>query len=183
MGDRIPADHNYRLYSALVEQIPDLKDLDWQLGTITGIPDRNGWIKLGRKSILSVRCTVPFIPLFSVLSCQIIRIGQTLLQLGEMEGGTLQPQSCLQSRIVTVRNQEGFRVEPFEFGIAIGKQLGFLGVKCVPFLGDRCTLKIKDCIVVGYRLRFEGLEPMESLLLQTKGIGGRRRMGCGVFYG
>ena len=183
MGDRLPADHNYRLYSALVEKIPDLKELDWQLGTITGIPDNKGWVKLGKKSVLSIRCTVPQIPLLEVLEGKMLRIGQSFLQLGEMEGGTLQPHPCLQSRIVTVRNQNGFRVEPFEFGIAIGKQLQTIEVKAVPLLGDRRVLQIKDCTVVGYGLRFESLEPVESIALQIQGLGGRRRMGCGVFYG
>ena len=182
MGDRISSDHNYRLYSALIEQIPNLKELDWQLGTITGVPDNKGWIKLGRKSTLSIRCMVNLIPVFGILDNQILRIGQSLIQLGEMQGSTLSCVPNLSTRIATIRIQNDFRVDPFEFGVAIGKQLANKGIKCIPILGDRCTLKIKDCVVVGYGLRFEKLEPLESMILQTQGLGGRRRMGCGVFY-
>jgi hypothetical protein len=31
MGDRIPSEHGYRLYSALIEKQPQLKQVDWQL--------------------------------------------------------------------------------------------------------------------------------------------------------
>ena len=58
MGDRLPADHNYLLYSALVKLRPQLKNVEWQLGTVVGIPDSRGWIRLGGKSHLMVRCNL-----------------------------------------------------------------------------------------------------------------------------
>lgn len=183
MGDRLPSDHNYRLYSALVDRYPILKVKEWQLGTVTGIPDHQGWVKLGRKSILSVRCPVPDLSIFTDLEGQILRVGQSLIQLGEMSGGSLDPCPDLEARIVVIKVQVRDRVDPFEFGVSIGKQLAERGVKVVPFLGERRTLKIRDSIVVGYGLRFERLQPKESLSLQSQGLGGRQRMGCGVFYG
>ena len=50
------------------------------------------------------------------------------------------------------------------------------------FVGQplRRVLRIKDRRVVGYSLRVLGLTAEESIRLQEEGLGGRRRMGCGV---
>lgn len=181
MGDRLPADHNYRLYSAMIQQEPELKNIDWQLLTITGIPDGNGWIKLGRQSRLGIRCPLQELHRFTALDNQIIRIGQNLLELGESCGEAISPSQSLQCRVVTIKTGYTCRVNEFQFGVAVGKQLQSMGIHSMPHLGDRKALKIKNNMVVGYSIRFEDLRPEESMLLQTKGIGGRRRLGCGVF--
>jgi CRISPR-associated protein Cas6 len=45
----------------------------------------------------------------------------------------------------------------------------------------RRVLKVREKRVVGYALRVTGLTAEESIRLQEEGLGGRRRMGCGVF--
>ncbi len=45
----------------------------------------------------------------------------------------------------------------------------------------RRVLRIRDKRVVGYALRVKRLTAEESIQLQQRGLGGRRRMGCGVF--
>ncbi len=45
----------------------------------------------------------------------------------------------------------------------------------------RRTIRIRKAEVVGYALLVEGLSVEDSLRLQQYGLGGRRRMGCGVF--
>lgn len=183
MGDRIPSDHNYRLYSALIEQIPKLKEIDWQLGTLTGIPDRQGWIKLGRKSVLSVRCPIAHTGLFGVLDERILRCGQSFLQLGAMQGSSLQPHPSLSARLVVIKQVEGTEVSPFSFGVAVGRQLEQLGIKVLPEIGCRGSVRVKGYALVGYGVRFSGLSPEDSIALQVSGLGGKRKMGCGVFYG
>lgn len=182
MGDRLPADHGYRLYSALVERCPRLKDIDWQLGTINGIPDRNGWIKLGRKSQMLVRCDIANLDAFD-LDAQILRVGQSFLQFREGVGHGIQPCENLQARIVTIKAKYQCRISEFEFAIAVGKQLHQVGIETMPILGSRSTIKIKDATVVGYGIQFNGLKPEESLILQRYDLGGRRRMGAGIFHG
>jgi CRISPR-associated protein Cas6 len=41
-------------------------------------------------------------------------------------------------------------------------------------------MRIKDKKLVGYALRVTGLTAEESIRLEEEGLGGRRRMGCGV---
>jgi CRISPR-associated protein Cas6 len=180
-GDRLPADHNYRLYSALVTLLPQLKEQDWQLKTINGIPDRKGWIKLGRESRLGIRCDLSLLGQFDALQGHTLRVGQCLLQLGELTGRSLSVAKPLESRLVTIKQGAG---DDFSFFcLSLGKQLGNLGIHHLPTIGQRCTLRVKDCTIVGYQVRFSDLSDAESLTLQRHGLGGKHRMGCGTFWG
>lgn len=179
-GDRLPADHGYRLYSALSCREPKLKEVKFQLNTIAGIPDRQGWVKLGSESALVIRCAVENIHLFN-LDNQIVRVGDSLVQFRQGQGKTLSPKLNLRSRIVTVNSATKDAMTEFDFGVSLGRQLGFLGVKAVPQLGKRQVIEIKHVMVVGFEVYFEGLFSEDSLTLQRYGLGGRRKMGCGVF--
>jgi CRISPR-associated protein Cas6 len=182
-GNRLPLDHCYHLYSALVERQPVLKEIDWQLDTVNGKREPADFIKLGYQSRLLIRCNVEHLSLFD-LDGQILRVGQTWVQLGQGEGSPrllLAPQQSLRANLVTIKSNYLCGISEFEFGIALGKQLANLGINTMPILGNRRTLKIKGKIVVGYGVRFDDLPPEESLILQQHGIGGRRKMGCGVF--
>ena len=180
MGDRIPADHGYRLYSAIVALAPALKDCHWQLLTIPGIPDYAGWIQLGNRSTLGVRCSLDDLGHFDPLNNAVLKIGKSLIQLGALTGCSLQPCEALAARVVTIKTNY-HELNAFEFGVALGKQLAQANIKPMPKLGKRCTLRVRDAIVVGYGVSFEGLTPEESIRLQQSGLGGRRRLGCGVF--
>ena len=52
-----------------------------------------------------------------------------------------------------------------------------------PHAGEprRRALRIKDQTHVGYSLLVEGLSAEESIRLQEQGLGGRRKLGCGLF--
>lgn len=180
MGDRLRGDHNYRLYSALVERMPQLKEQEWHLKTINGIPDRQGWIKLGRESRLGIRCDLALLESFGELDNQVIRVGSGFLELGALMGQVIHPKPNLSARLVTFKSPTGCFGE-YEFGISLGRVLREIGLQKPPKLGKRKTLKIKGVTVAGYGLHFENVLPEYSLWLQRYGIGGRRKMGCGVF--
>lgn len=179
----MPSDHNYRLYSALIEQNSNLKTINWQLGTIKGIPDKNGWITIGNKSFFWIRCKLSDIEQFKMLDNKILNIGKSLIQLSESKKEILRHKFNLRSRIVTIKSKWNEQINSFEFGVALGKQLITKGIQTMPVLGDRKSLRIKNTNIIGYSLRFEKLSINESLSLQIEGLGGRRRMGCGVFDG
>ena len=58
-----------------------------------------------------------------------------------------------------------------------------LGIQGKVTIGCRKTFRIHDKQIVGYNLLVSELTAEESIVLQEKGIGGRRKMGCGVFVG
>ncbi|MBM4042907.1 MAG: type I-MYXAN CRISPR-associated protein Cas6/Cmx6, partial [Planctomycetes bacterium] len=110
----------------------------------------------------------------------------------------LRPAARLRSRLVVIK---GF-LEPEPFLEAVKRQLADLGIQGTPGLlkrrGDtslegrshatpdrspfvRRTLRIRDKQVVGYAVEVVGLDASDSIALQERGLGGRRRFGCGVF--
>jgi len=109
----------------------------------------------------------------------------------------LTPSARLYSRLVVIK---GF-VEPEAFLEGARRQLDSMGIKGTPYLVEqshveqnnreqaqgshspflRRTIRIRDKEIVGFALGVEELTAEESILLQEKGIGGRRRFGCGVF--
>ncbi|MBT9158983.1 MAG: CRISPR-associated endonuclease Cas6 [Dehalococcoidia bacterium] len=181
-GDRLPADHNYRLYSAVIDAIPEAKTLEWQLHTVCGKPDHKGWIYLNEKSRMGIRCQLGSVSLFSALEDKVLQIGMSFCRLGTLTGTAIKPHRNLVSRIVTIKSHF-CPVNEFEFGVSLGKQLHELGLQWMPILGARKALRVKGRDIVGYSLRFEALPEDFSLSLQASGLGGRRRMGCGVFVG
>ena len=48
-------------------------------------------------------------------------------------------------------------------------------------LSERKALRIKQKTLVGYEVIIEGLSPEKSILIQEKGIGGKRKLGAGFF--
>ena len=102
------------------------------------------------------------------------------MQLGALEGRSLEPAGNLSARLVTFKSPTGSFGE-YEFGVSLGRVLGRLGLQRPPLLGQRKTLRIKGVTVAGYSLGFENVPPEFSLWLQQHGLGGRRKMGCGVF--
>jgi CRISPR-associated protein Cas6 len=96
----------------------------------------------------------------------------------------LRPADRLRARIVTIKNHQ----EPESFLAAARLQLealGIVGDAIVPLdvegKPDRKTIKIKTYSVVGFGLEVSGLSEEDSIKLQIFGLGGKRRMGCGVF--
>jgi len=90
----------------------------------------------------------------------------------------------LRARIVNIK---GFQ-EPEPFLEAIKRQLGELGIQgtvAIPMNAegkpDRKAIKIKQFSVVGFGLEVMDLSEEDSLKLQIHGLGGKRRMGCGIF--
>ena len=178
MGDRIHADHGYRLYSALVDKIPHLKAIEWQLIKVGGKFSKE-WLYFTPDSHLGVRCSTENMSLFN-LENSILRVGSGFLEIKTMEGETLQPRRNL-SGFVTIKVKEHEQITPFGFGVALGKQLQDLGVGSKPVLKRAGTLQIKTNHIVGFNVCFPSISDSESLILQRFGLGGRRKMGAGVF--
>jgi CRISPR-associated protein Cas6 len=134
---------------------------------------------------------------FLPIAGKVLDLDGTRLAVGPPDVRALRPAPALRSRLVVIR---GF-TEPEPFLEAARAQLAALGVtdaivRLVPRRAARPwerdgrggrgpwvrrTVRIRDREVVGYALDVEGLAPADSLLLQTMGIGGRRRFGCGLF--
>jgi len=197
-GSEIPADHGYHLFSAVSQLVPELhSDEEVGLHPISGRPCGNRCITLSKGSSLTIRLPADRIKQILLLAGKVMKIGEHAVRMGTPQTVALMPAARLYSRLVVIK---GF-LEPEPFLEAAQRQLGELDIKGKPSLvyqpnvaaanadkptGSRSrflrrTIKIRDKEVVGFALRVEELTAEESIRLQDKGLGGRRRFGCGIF--
>ncbi|MBE9125501.1 MULTISPECIES: type I-MYXAN CRISPR-associated protein Cas6/Cmx6 [unclassified Coleofasciculus] len=184
-GQMLPADHGYGLFAALSKLCPSVhEDSEIQILTIPGIPDRKGKIALTDRSRLLVRLPVTKIPLVYAIAGKRLLIGNHPIQIGIPNVEPLRPKAKLRSRIVVIKPY----TEPESFLGAAQRQLETLEVSAqlrIPLNIDktpkRKTIKIQRYTVVGFTTEVTGLSAEDSLKLQQWGLGGKRRMGCGVF--
>lgn len=184
-GQSLPADHGYGLYSAIAHLAPQVHEQDGlSILTIAGIPDRQGKIFLTERSHLRIRLPYECMPMVYHLAGKQLSIGSHSIRLGIPQIYMLRPADRLRARIVTIKNHQ----EPESFLEAARLQLealGIVGDAIVPLdvegNPDRKTIKIKTYSVVGFGLEVSGLSEEDSVKLQILGLGGKHRMGCGVF--
>lgn len=184
-GQALPADHGFGLFGAISRLCPAVhQQNEIQILTIPGIPDRKGKIALTDRSHLLIRLPITEIPLIYALAGKRLLIGKHPIQIGIPNVEPLQPKSKLRSRIVTIKGY----TEPEPFLGAVQRKLDALEVSGqlqIPLNLDktpkRKTIKIRTDTVVGFTTEISNLSDEDSLKLQQWGLGGRRRMGCGVF--
>jgi len=193
-GEKMPADHGYQTLSAISRLVPSIhSDSTCGIFPVNGVNIGNRFILLNERSRLVFRLSHEKLPELLKLAGKKILISECQLRIGIPEVFALKPSSHLKSRLVTIK---GF-MEPEPFLEAAVRQLSEMGINGKPALALRAsqrsasaetscqyirrTLRVKDKEIVGYAMIVESLTAEESILLQEKGIGGRRRMGCGLF--
>ena len=186
IGKNLPIDHGYQLYSALKYRLMQLKDWDdISIKTISGKLDRHkrNEINLTYRSKLLIRLPAEKIPFVYSFSGKSLTIGKHKIRLGIPEMNFLQPKSKLRSHIVVISNYQ----EPDPFFQAAQRQLDELNIQAESKLianqegiPKRKTIKVNQTLV-GFGLEITNLGEEDSLVLQEKGLGGKQKMGCGVF--
>ncbi len=197
-GNFIPVDHGYLLFSALAHLIPELHgDNGVAVHPINGPLAGNRCRLVTDQSRLTIRLPSERIREILPLAGKALSIGGHKVQVGVPYTRALVPSASLYSSLVVIK---GF-MEPAQFLEAVQRQLEALEVKGVSHLVEqthieetnrdettgshspvlRRTIRIRDKEIVGFALGVEQLNAEESILVQEKGLGGRRRFGCGVF--
>jgi CRISPR-associated protein Cas6 len=181
-GRTLPSDHGYALYGALARAVPKLHDADdWALHTLRGESIGPGMIALSRRPYLGLRLPPDRITLVLPLAGRTLDVRGHCLAVGSPTVMALEPTAALSARIVTIKSF----MEPVLFAEAVRRQLA--EVDNLKFQDAKVTVGVRKIVtidgrrVVGFSVRIAGLSNEASLLLQEQGIGGRRKMGCGVF--
>jgi CRISPR-associated protein Cas6 len=185
IGQTLPAEHGYGLYSSAVRPCPAIHTSNSiAIQTITGFPDKQGKIYLSDQSQLRIRLPGDHVPIIYPLAGKSLVIGGHRIQLGIPNIYMLKPHQRLRARLVVIK---GFQ-EPEPFLEAVKRQLAALEISGqveipVDATGkpDRKTIKIKRFTVVGFGVEISGLNDTDSLKLQTVGLGGKHKMGAGIF--
>lgn len=187
-GSSIPLDYGYALFGAISRIIPAIHG-DGRIGVhpIRGMKRERGRLALVPQSKLRLRMPSEEIGSYLPLAGSVLELDGSRIRVGVPRSEPLVPAVTLASRIVTIGHHE----EPGPFLESVNKQLTEMGVKARAEFqpssdperyGEplRRILRVKDRKIIGYAMKVEGLTAEESLIVQEKGLGSRRRMGCGV---
>lgn len=195
IGPEAPADHGYALFGAL-SRILETESDRWMHGnpqiglhTIRGVRLGAGRQLVGPDARLGLRLPSDLLPRSLKLAGKSIGLDGCKLRIGTSQTRALVPAATLHCRVVTTRNGN----DPARFDAEIARQLAALGIRgrvlrvpqnAQPPGGrdpSRRIFRLKDKRIVGYSMLATELTAEESIRLQERGLGGRRRMGCGVF--
>lgn len=177
-GTTLPSDQGYALYGAISRLIPEAHEADWlAIETIPGTARGDGMTQLDQGARLKVRLPQDRVPLLLKLSGKRLDLNGHAIRLGAPQIFLLKPWPQLYARIVTIK---GF-TEPQAFLEAVCRKLDELGVTGEPTVGPRRVVKVGNHTIIGFALAVHDLTDEGSIILQERGIGGRRRMGCGIF--
>ncbi len=183
-GKEVPVDHGYTLYSAISRILESGDEDKWLhnadnvgLLPIRGHYAGQGKLMLGQNARFGLRLPVNLIPKVLRLAGKRLDVDGEALRVGVSTTSALIPVPVLYAHIVTTKNGE----DENRFDAEIQRQLDALNIKGKPARGPRRIVTIKDKKVVGYSLLVTELTAEESIRLQVQGLGGRRKMGCGVF--
>ena len=194
-GTEIPADHGYALFSALSRML-ETKEDRWMHGnthiglhTIRGVHLGNGRRLIGDRARLGLRLPSDLLSRSLKLAGKSIDLDGCKLRVGVSETRALIPAATLHCRVVTTKNGD----DPARFDAEIARQLATLDIRGRVFRvpqsaqprasrdPSRRIFRVKDKRIVGYSVLATELTAEESIRLQERGLGGRRRIGCGVF--
>lgn len=178
-GQSLPIDHGSQLYSALCRSLPELASEEgWGLHTVRGQRPRDGAIPLGVCTRFGIRLAAERIPPVLVLVGAHLAVGSADIAVRRAIVEPLRPWSALVARLVTLRSA----MEPIDFGDALRSQLELLGIDGRITVGRRREILVHGQRVSGYAVRVDALSPGDAVQLQARGLGARRRYGCGMFY-
>jgi CRISPR-associated protein Cas6 len=177
-GTTLPSDHGYGLYGAISRIIPEAHSANWlAIETIPGAAHGDGVTQLDPQARFKIRIPQDHVPLMLKLVGKRLEVDGHAIRLGAPQIYLLKPATTLYARIVTIK---GF-TEPEPFLDAVCRKLDEVGVKGEPVVGPRRVVRIGNHTVVGFALAVHDLTDEGSIILQEHGIGGRRRIGCGIF--
>lgn len=183
MGESIPVDHGYALYAALSRclenpQTPWFHNhADIAVFPLQGQYIGQATLALKPGAQLRLRLPADCIGQFLCLAGQALDIAGKRLRLGVPNTKALQPAPTLYAHTVTTKNG----ADEARFDAEIARQLAALNIQGKAQRGPRRVLRVQGKTIVGHALLVSELSAEESICLQENGLGGRRKMGCGVF--
>ena len=195
-GASMPLDHGYGLYAAISRAVPALHEARWlAVHPLAGTPNGKDMLRLREDASLILRLPPERIPDVLPLAGQVLEVAGHLLALGAPSVRALIPAASLDARLVLLKLTSAPRRENKELGresldaaafaeryvAELTRQLIKLDIPSAPQLRGRRSMTVDGKRIVGFSVRVSGLSAGQSLVLQTHGLGGKRRMGCGIF--
>lgn len=178
VGKSVPVDHGYNLYGALCRHLEWLHEVpDVGIALIRGMFGGSGTLLLQPISSLNIRTSLEHLPQFLTLAGKQLKLGRHSIRVGVPNTFMLTPAAALYAHLVTTRNGEN----EDRFDAEVKRQLEILDIHGTYTRGPRRTFRVHEKQIVGYSVFIDQLTAEESIRLQEVGLGGRRKMGCGIF--
>jgi CRISPR-associated protein Cas6 len=185
----LPVDHAYALSQAVRAALPWFAD-EPQAGlhTIHGAASASGWMRpeapddllqLSHRARLALRLPRGRLEDAAALTGRTLEVAGWPLRVAELSARPLSRITTLFSRYVVMKNQES---EETRFLAAAVAELDALGIRASTMLCGRVTvLATPERTYRTRSLMLAGLTQEQSLELQRRGLGGERKLGCGLF--
>lgn len=178
IGTSLPSDHGYSMFAAISRALPEVHQADWILmETIPGVTRGDGAISINERARLKMRIPQDRLPLILKLAGRRLDIDGYSIRLGVPQVFLLKPSASLYARCVTIKKF----TEPEPFLDAVARKLDEMGIKGEPEAGPRRVVRVGGHTIVGFGLSVHELSEEGSIVLQERGLGGRKHMGCGFF--
>lgn len=177
-GQALPRDHRPALALALERLIPWLADPalagTHRVNTVAG----NGPVALlSQRSRLALRVRRERVDALAPLAGATLDVGGFVLRLGASAMvRELLPYGTLYAHLVASCDDD-------ELGFLAGveRELNAMDVPCRTICGRRQVIDFDGAPLTGFSLMLDGLSPAASLRVLESGLGGHRRLGCGIF--
>ena len=186
----LPLEHTHALSTALLKALPWLNDEeDAGIHMIHGAESGNGWMRpeandgdgllyLSRRTKLELRVPKTRLTATQVLTGRSLDIAGHSLRVGVGQPRLLSPITTLFCRSV----QADVAQDEEQFLRSSQAQLHSLGIRCGKMLCGRShTIDLADTQLFTRSLMLAELSVEHSILLQQKGLGPGRKLGCGLF--
>lgn len=195
-GETLPSDHSYPLYAAISKLIPSIHNAPWLgIHTVKGRKLKAGIIKISSFAKLRLRLPISQASEIYQLAGAPLDVGGHPIQCGIPELHLLKPAKRLRSRFVMIKckDSKGKSAETHSFLASLRKQVSELGVSAeislepsqIPMREEddfaRRAMRVKSATLTGFGVILDNLSDPDSLIVQSAGLGGKRRMGCGLF--
>lgn len=166
-------DHGFQLYSCLSATLPILHGCDaLQVVSMRGTP--NGNQLRVTDPVIEIRGNehdlIEFIP---ALRHRSLNVGHVGLVVKSVTLSILQIASVMRSRIVTIKSRD-------EIDVALTRAFEKRDL-CSAVIGRRRVMRVCGKKIVGHGVVVSDLTQEQAYDLASRGVGGRRRMGAGVF--
>ena len=177
-GSLLPRDHGYLLFLELSRLLPWLADEELAAvhlihGAETGKDDL---LILNRRAKLVVRIPVSREADLMILTGQTIEIGGFKLAIGKGNAKPLTRHTPLYAHCVTTGS-----ADEEQFTRDIIRLLDELKITTRFICGKRQSIRTAAGEVYGYSLMLHDLPLDQSILVQQRGMGSNRKIGCGIF--
>lgn len=176
-GHSIPHDHGFMLWRELRACLPWL-DAEAHAGihAIRGAPANDDILLLTQRASLVLRLPEARLADAQSLSGRQLDLDGHMLQIGSARQRPLQAFATLYSHLVCTGNDD-----ELDFLDDVAAQLEQISVACKFMCGKQRALRTEQTMIRGYSLMLYGLGADQSVLLQQTGVGGHRKLGCGLF--